>query len=503
MKTTFLKKSPTQMGKGHPLLAVWVVASCGWMLAGDLTAQSFTTLHSLSCFGNDNDGGLPGTVVLSGNTLYGTTFNSCSQGNGGGTVFAVNTDGTGFRTLYSFTDVSCFPCINSDGAKPWGGLLLSGNSLYGTTTGGGDAGNGTVFALSTDGTGFRNLHSFSAFDGYNADFEGTNSDGARPYAGLNLLGNTLYGTTVWGGGSGHGTVFAVGTDGTGFAALHSFSALNDGTNSDGARPSGGLVLSGLTLYGVAPYGGSSRQGTVFAIKTDGTGFTTLHTFAPDCSEGCGPSGRLILSGSTLYGTTSSGGSGGSGTIFVLNTDGTGFITLRNFSATSSNTNGDGAGPGLAMLSGNNLYGIACCGGSWGRGTVFQLNTNGTGFTTLHSFTATSGALGTNSDGAGPLGLILSESVLYGTAGQGGVWGDGTVFSISLPVSPPQLAITRSAANMIVTWPTNAIGFALQSATNLVSPVVWSTVSPAPVIVNGQNTVTNPISGTREFYRLSQ
>ena len=119
MKTTFLKKSPTQMRKGHRLFAVWLVASCGWMLAGDLTAQSFTTLHSLSCFGNDNDGGPPGTVVLSGNTLYGTTFSSCSQGNGGGTVFAVNTDGTGFRTLYSFTDVSCFPCINSDGAKPW------------------------------------------------------------------------------------------------------------------------------------------------------------------------------------------------------------------------------------------------------------------------------------------------------------------------------------------------------------------------------------------------
>jgi len=51
--------------------------------------------------------------------------------------------------------------------------------------------------------------------------------------------------------------------------------------------------------------------------------------------------------------------------------------------------------------------------------------------------------------------------------------------------------------------TNATGLALQSTTNLVPPAVWTTVSPAPVIVNGENTVTNPISGTQQFYRLSQ
>ena len=66
----------------------------------------------------------------------------------------------------------------------------------------------------------------------------------------------------------------------------------------------------------------------------------------------------------------------------------------------------------------------------------------------------------------------------------------------------KLAIIPSGANVILTWPTNTAGFPLQSATNL-SAAVWSAVSPAPVIVNGQNTVTNPISGTQMFYRLSQ
>jgi len=60
----------------------------------------------------------------------------------------------------------------------------------------------------------------------------------------------------------------------------------------------------------------------------------------------------------------------------------------------------------------------------------------------------------------------------------------------------------------LSWPTNYAGFdytgyTLQSTTNLVSPAIWTTVSPIPAIVNGQNAVTNLISGTEQFYRLSQ
>src|ERR1039457_230891 len=66
-----------------------------------------------------------------------------------------------------------------------------------------------------------------------------------------------------------------------------------------------------------------------------------------------------------------------------------------------------------------------------------------------------------------------------------------------------LTIIRSAANVILTWPTNATGFTLQSTTNLGSPAVWTTVVPGPVVVNGNNTVPSPISGSQKFYRLSQ
>ncbi len=96
------------------------------------------------------------------------------------------------RTLHAFTVLSTnlSNATNSDGAKPQAGLILSGNTLYGTASGGGNAGLGTVFAVNTDGTGFTVLHTFTALSGPSA----TNSDGANPSASLILSSNTLYGT---------------------------------------------------------------------------------------------------------------------------------------------------------------------------------------------------------------------------------------------------------------------------------------------------------------------
>jgi hypothetical protein len=77
----------------------------------------------------------------------------------------------------------------------------------------------------------------------------------------------------------------------------------------------------------------------------------------------------------------------------------------------------------------------------------------------------------------------------------------TVFGVS--ASPVHLKMISSGANVILMWPTNASGLALQSTTNLGSAAVWSTNSPAPVLVNGQYAVTNPVSGSQRFFRLRQ
>jgi uncharacterized repeat protein (TIGR03803 family) len=204
----------------------------------------------------------------------------------------------------------------------------------------------------------------------------------------------------------------------------------------------------------------------------------------------------------LYGTAQDGGTNGDGTVFSLSTNGTNFTTLHTFAVPGDPSNDGNSPVGNLILSGNTLYGTAIYGGTNGIGTVFTLNTDGTGYTTLSAFNPLTPSLTTvtNSDGAYPAsGLILSGNTLYGTAVQGGTDGSGTVFSLTLgatSVSPPQLTIIGSGTNVILTWPATATGFTLQSTTNLVPPVAWSTVS-------GQNAVTNPISGTQKFYRLSR
>ena len=110
------------------------------------------------------------------------------------------------------------------------------------------------------------------------------------------------------------------------------------------------------------------------------------------------------------------------------------------------------------------------------------------------------------DGAAPKGaLTLGGNVLYGATTTGGAGANaGAIFSYTLPVAVPVvLSIARSGTNVILTWSTNAPGYTLQSTAQLGAAASWSNVSPAQVIVNGLETVTNGISGSRGFYRLSQ
>src|SRR5438093_686676 len=97
-------------------LAPALIAGPSLILAGRVTAQTVVAINFEGA--NPNAG-----LILSNNTLYGTAADGGSSGHG--TVFAVNTDGTGFRILHDFTG-------GSDGANPWSGLIFSGNALYGT-----------------------------------------------------------------------------------------------------------------------------------------------------------------------------------------------------------------------------------------------------------------------------------------------------------------------------------------------------------------------------------
>jgi uncharacterized repeat protein (TIGR03803 family) len=267
--------------------------------------------------------------------------------------------------------------------------------------------------MNTDGTGFSLLHTFTGGVG----------DGGNPYGSLTLSGSTLYGTTSRGGSSDLGTVFKMNTDGTGFYLLHNFA----GGNTDGRGPADSLTLSldGSTLYGMTPQGGSSDLGTVFKMKTDGSDFKLLYSFTGG-TDGRLPGGSLTLSldGSTLYGMTSEGGSGGYGTVFQIKTDGSGFKLLHEFSGSDG---GYPYGSLTLSLDGFTLYGMTSWGGSGGYGTVFQIKTDGSGFRLLHEFSGSDGGYPYDS-----LTLSLDGSTLYGMTSWGGSFGLGTVFSIAVP-----------------------------------------------------------------------
>lgn len=449
----------------------------GLFLSGNVTAQTFSTLWT---FTGGSDGANPyGNLILSSNRLYGTAAFGGSAGQG--TVFAINIDGTGFTNLYTFTN-------GTDGAIPSAGLVLSGNTLYGTALQGGTSGKGTIFAINIDGTGFTNLHTFKG------------SDGANPEAGLLLAGNTLFGMAMFGGNAGHGTVFALNLNGTSFTNLYNFTASSynaavfSQTNSDGYYPSGGLILSSNTLYGTASSGGYFGNGTVFALYTNGTGFTNLHSFSAGGinNEGAYPYDTLTLSGSTLYGTTANGGTAGNGTIFALSTDGAGFTNLHNFSVLNNYTNADGANPQAGLVvSGRTLYGVGYNGGSEGYGMIFALNTNGSDFVNLYNFIGVPPSPGpqTNSAGTAPYGgLLLSGNTLYGTANLGGSTGNGTVFKLTIPIT---LFYQNIDGATVLSW--NDPSFVLQSA-----PVLTGTYTNVP---GATSPYTNTFTGLQKFFRL--
>jgi uncharacterized repeat protein (TIGR03803 family) len=337
-------------------------------------ATGFNTFHT---FGNPPDAGNPqGDLTISGNRFFGASFGGGT--NGVGAVFTGQTNGS-VSILRSFSAVSADTATNYGGASPTALSVSASGMVFGATMAGGAAANGTVFSLNTNGEAFSVLHDFSFLD----SVTGTNSEGAVPWSGLVLSGDTLYGTASSGGSGGNGVVFSVKTNGSSFTILHSFTPMNSvtATNSDGAIPFGGLALSNDTLYGTASAGGQSGRGTIFSVQTNRLGFTVLHHFSATDpitgtnADGAAPCAALTLSTSVLYGTASAGGTGASGTIYSVKTDGTQFRTLYSFTPLnpSNGTNSDGAFPvaGL-LLVGNSLYGTAFSGGPGSAGTVFRL-----------------------------------------------------------------------------------------------------------------------------------
>jgi uncharacterized repeat protein (TIGR03803 family) len=465
-------------------------------------AQAGVVFTSLYSFTGTNDGANPVAGLVQGNdgNLYGTT--PCGGSNGYGTVFKISTSGV-LTNLWSFTG-------GNGGAYPQAGLVQgSDGNFYGTTAGffnfyGYTSGHGTVFKISTNGA-LTSLYSFGSVQ----DTNGIALDGANPNGLVQGSDGSFYGTTQGGGTYWYGTVFKISTNGV-LTSLYSFGYYY----SNGYLPAAGLVQgSDGNFYGTTDDGGTNGYygnfGTVFRISTSGE-LTTLYEFDTVTAvygynynlDGANPQAAMVQgSDGYFYGTTSGGGSGNDGTVFKISTNGA-LTSLWTFY-----TKLVGIYPnGLVQGSDGNFFGTTEYDGSGrsfegepevgGNGTVFEISTNGV-FTTLYWFDTNNGTNGSNSQA----GLVQgSDGSFYGTTEFGGTHGYGTVFKLTI-VPEPHLTIIPFGSYVILTWPTNAFVFTLQSTTNLGSSAIWNTNSLAPIVIGGQNVVVNPITGSQMFYRL--
>jgi uncharacterized repeat protein (TIGR03803 family) len=255
--------------------------------------------------------------------------------------------------------------------------------------------------------------------------------GSNPTALIEGSDHSLYGTLNDGGSKWEGVVFKLNKDGSGYVALHNFTGYRSG--EDGSWPQGVVEGSDGALYGTTQVGGhpggpeyATGSGTVFKVNKDGSGYAVLHRFPGLSGDGIAPWAGLVQGrDGALYGTTLEGGIENIGTIYRLNKDGVGYAVLHSF----VNSEADGCRPmaGLLVASDGALYGTTDAGGSGNghNGAVFKLNPDGSGYTLLHSFPGEPG------DGRFPRSSLVEgrDGTLYGTTQNGGTNDAGTVFKL--------------------------------------------------------------------------
>ncbi|MGA2371907.1 MAG: choice-of-anchor tandem repeat GloVer-containing protein [Candidatus Korobacteraceae bacterium] len=403
-------------------------------------AQTFTVLHDFT----GSDGGNPGRALLidgSGN-LYGVAGNAGNydtncQPYGCGTAFELKREQSGwiFNLLYTFLG-------GYDGLRPDSSLVFGPDgALYGSLAQGGvgrcgDSGSltcGMIYRLAPPANFCGNvLCSWNQTVLYR--FTGLSDGGVPEQISFDQAGN-IYGPTELGGQdngcSGYycGTVFKLSPSGGGWTESVLYAFL--GGSRDGYWPDSNLVFDqGSNIYGTTIMGGYTYEGTVYQLTPYGSGYSEQMIYQfNDGDSGQGPTGLISDAAGNLYGTTFTGGSGGSGTVFELSPSNGSWIfsVLYSFSGTS----GSGPSAGVVMDAAGNLYGTTNRTGGDNRGVVFKLTRSGSAwiYSSLHDFTG-------GADGANPGALVLDgNGNIFGVSAAGGhgscgVGGCGAVWEIT-------------------------------------------------------------------------
>lgn len=383
-------------------------------------AQTLTVLYN---FGTGAVGSEPlsSLIMDPAGRLYGTAYDGGTQGYG--TVYRVSRAGSGWTatTLYGFRG-------GTDGAYPVASVAFGPNgTLYGTTSEGGNAGNGTVFSLRPPASVCKAalcpwtetvLYRFTGGSdgGFGENFPPAYADALV----FDQAGN-IYGTTPNGGAYGYGVVFKLTQSGGSWteSVLWSFTG-----GVDGANPLSGVIFdSAGNLYGTAEYGGTHGEGVVYELSPAESGWTqtTLYSIGSGEDNPYPFGGVTMDAQGNLYGTTGGAFSGGEA-YQLTQANGNWTVSRRQiFSAY------EGPFDTPTLDAEGNLYGTISFAGTGGYGEVFKLTPSGGGWihTALYDFDA-------GANGGDPIGGVIFDANgnLYGTTSLGGQSGGGVVWEIT-------------------------------------------------------------------------
>lgn len=298
-----------------------------------------------------------------------------------GTVFRIARDGSGFQILGTV--------LNPSSPLTFG----AGGQLFGTTF-------DTVYRLETNGTGFQTLVTLPL-----PAFGSTEAEGGV----LRASDGLLYGVTNRGGSNGFGMIYRLQENGSGFEVIYSPTMVTDG----GRYRAPIFESSDGFLYGAAGEDGFGTQSFLWRIRKDGTGWQVLRRMP---FNGRGTNGMVEAPDGFLYSFTTSGPGGHE--LLRIAKDGSGFALVHTFPT----SDGYPVTP-ITLVRGadQRFYGLTDQDGTAGRGTLFRINADGSGYTLQHDFgtgPAAEQALIPKALCAGPSGLIYGIVRQQGAAGAG-------------------------------------------------------------------------------------
>jgi uncharacterized repeat protein (TIGR03803 family) len=456
---------------GHFLGSVSALALLVAMIPAMATAQTFKVLYNFGTVTSEPFYPyFPTNIALGRDGNFYSTMGAGGSANQGGVI-----------RITSAGAVTVGHSFDSLEGQPLSGLILgSDGNFYGTTQTGGTSGLGTVFRITPAGT-FTVLHNFT----------GAGTDGSTPYpAPIQAADGNFYGTTIYGGSLGHGTIYKITPGGT-LTTLYQFDGII------GSQPSAQLTQgTDGNFYGTTLVGGPSGAGIVFRMTPAGK-LTSLHNF--DITHGNQPESSLLQgTDGNFYGTAGSGGTTNGGAIFKITPAGV-FTILHYMNGT---TDGNQPSAGLIQATDGNLYGATTSGGSSNLGTIFEVTPNGA-YSVLHNFDGTTGSRPVNS-------LVQSTNgTIYGEAQEGGSHSEGTFFSWSAPALTPFAGLVSTSGKVGKTigilgqgfTGTSTVSFNGVPATFKVLSATFLTAVVPSGAITGSVTVTRPggiLTSSRKF-----